>query len=100
VSDNAGGGIFSFLAQGRVLDAATFERFFATPRRHDLVDVARSLGHQATRVRAATELADAIAEGLGREGVSVVVAEVGDRTSNVAVHDEMVAGIAAHWESA
>jgi 2-succinyl-5-enolpyruvyl-6-hydroxy-3-cyclohexene-1-carboxylate synthase len=99
VVDNAGGGIFSFLTQGRVLDEATFERFFATPRRHDLVGVARALGHEATRVSSGPDLASAIALGLGRAGVSVVVAEVRDRSRNVALHDELVAGAATHWES-
>ncbi len=47
VVDNRGGGIFSFLPQAPSLPAPEFEALFATPRGHDLVAVARGLGHAA-----------------------------------------------------
>lgn len=87
VNDNGGGGIFSFLSQAEVLDAERFSRLFTTPRRHDLVAIARAYGHAACRVESLDELRHALDDGLARDGVSVVVAQVPDVSDNVAVHD-------------
>ncbi len=45
VSDNGGGGIFSFLAQARQLPCAQFDELFDTPRHPDRAGVARAFGH-------------------------------------------------------
>lgn len=100
VVDNRGGGIFSFLSQATALEPSRFERLFGTPRPHDLVAVATAFGHDARRVRTRRDLVAAIAEGLGRDGVSVVVAQVGPREENVAVHDAMNRAVAEVAERA
>jgi 2-succinyl-5-enolpyruvyl-6-hydroxy-3-cyclohexene-1-carboxylate synthase len=97
VSDNGGGGIFSFLSQARHLPPEQFERLFGTPRHHDLAAVAHSFGHHAERVSTATQLRDALAEGLHRGGLSVVVAQVPSREANVARHEELNALVGRWW---
>ncbi len=42
--DNDGGGIFSFLPQRSLLDAARFEQLFGTPHGTDLLALARAHG--------------------------------------------------------
>ncbi len=88
VVDNGGGGIFSFLPQSTTLDHEPFERLFGTPRPHDLAAIAAAFGHVGVVVTTRDELRSAIATGLDRSGVSVVVARVPSRAHNVVVHDE------------
>ena len=88
VIDNQGGGIFSFLSQARLVPADRFERLFGTPRPHDLVRVAKGFGYESETVASPRELRDAIERGLGREGLSVVIAAVSTRVDNVRLHEE------------
>ena len=88
VSDNRGGGIFSFLAQRSALDDARFEQLFATPREHDLVAIAQAFGHEGLRVTTLAELRDALDAALDRSGLTVIVAVVPSRDENVRLHDE------------
>lgn len=97
VNDNGGGGIFSFLTQARQVPTDQFERFFGTPRHHDLVAVANAFGHHAERVSTATELRDALAAALRRDGLSVVVAHVPSREANVARHEELNVLVGQWW---
>ncbi len=97
VSDNGGGGIFSFLSQARLVPATDFERLFATPRHHDLVAVAAAFGHHAQRVTTTTHLRRALDEGLARAGLSVVVAQLPSRDANVARHEELNALVGRWW---
>ena len=99
VVDNNGGGIFSFLSQATALSAPDFELLFGTPRQHDLEAVARAFGHQAVSVSTRAALRTEIDAGLLREGVTVVVARVPDRTTNVTIHDEYVASVVGAWRS-
>lgn len=87
VVDNDGGGIFSFLSQSTLVEPSRFEQLFGTPRHHDIVAIARSLGHAGVRVATRGQLRVAIEEGLARTGVTVVVAKVADRTHNVQLHE-------------
>jgi 2-succinyl-5-enolpyruvyl-6-hydroxy-3-cyclohexene-1-carboxylate synthase len=86
VTDNRGGGIFSFLAQATVLESDRFELLFGTPRPHNLEVVAVAFGHGATTVNSLDELRVAIEKGLSSEGLSVVVANVPPRDENVRLH--------------
>lgn len=88
VADNAGGGIFSFLPQASG-DPEHFARYFATTRPVDLVSVVRAFGHRSVAVSTMDDLNAAIDEGLGRDGLSVVVATVPSRERNAALHEEM-----------
>ena len=97
VSDNRGGGIFSFLAQARELSEPEFERLFATPRELDLVAVAAGFGHHAQRVTTTAQLDAAIESALARVGLSVVVAEVPARHENVARHEQLNALVGQWW---
>jgi 2-succinyl-5-enolpyruvyl-6-hydroxy-3-cyclohexene-1-carboxylate synthase len=98
VSDNRGGGIFSFLPQAREVSTARFEELFATPRQHDLEVVARAFGHDATSVATRGELRVAIEKALDEPGVSVIIARVPSRQRNVEIHDALVAGL-VQWRT-
>jgi 2-succinyl-5-enolpyruvyl-6-hydroxy-3-cyclohexene-1-carboxylate synthase len=90
VTDNDGGGIFSFLSQRSQLSAERFEQLFGTPHGTDLVALARAHGLGARTVSSRDELLQAVAD---REA-SVVRVE-SNRDSNVAVHDALHAAVAA-----
>ena len=97
VSDNGGGGIFSFLPQARRVPTERFDALFGTPRHHDLVAVASAFGHHAQRVSTATQLRQAISESLERDALSVVVVEVPSRESNVARHERLNVLVGQWW---
>lgn len=99
VSDNGGGGIFSFVDHAREVPTHRFETFFATPRPHDLVAVATAFGHHGERVTSTTQLRTAIEHGLERDGLSVIVAQVPTRETNVARHHELNSLVAQWWSS-
>ncbi|MFP5416769.1 MAG: 2-succinyl-5-enolpyruvyl-6-hydroxy-3-cyclohexene-1-carboxylic-acid synthase [Actinomycetes bacterium] len=69
VLDDHGGGIFATLEHARS-DAATFDRFFATPQAVDAVAAARGLGVRAERLDV-DDLAAALAQPV--QGTSVLV---------------------------
>jgi 2-succinyl-5-enolpyruvyl-6-hydroxy-3-cyclohexene-1-carboxylate synthase len=89
VSNNRGGGIFSFLPQATSLEPIRFERLFATPRPHNLAAIAEAFGHASVTVITRGELRDVMATGLEREGLTVVIAQVPSREQNVRRHDEL-----------
>ena len=89
VSDNRGGAIFNFLPQATALDHDRFEELFGTPRDVDIESVARGFGHEALTVHDEESLRVALDGALGRRGLTVIVAAMGDRRENVAVHDEL-----------
>jgi 2-succinyl-5-enolpyruvyl-6-hydroxy-3-cyclohexene-1-carboxylate synthase len=99
VADNQGGGIFSFLSQASALSRAQFERFFGTPRPHNLVAVAEAFGHASATVATRGELRAAIATGLGRAGLSVVVAQVPSREENVRIHEALNLAVQGCWSA-
>jgi 2-succinyl-5-enolpyruvyl-6-hydroxy-3-cyclohexene-1-carboxylate synthase len=97
VSDNRGGGIFSFLDQARDVETEKFELLFGTARPHDLMAVAGAFGHFAVRVTTASALRHAVDERLAQPGLSVVVAELPSRADNVLRHEELNAAVANWW---
>ncbi len=90
VVDNDGGGIFSFLPQADALERERFEQLFGTPHGTDIVAVARAHGIDAASVTTADELADRVA----RPGPTVTRIAT-DRATNVAIHAEINAAVAA-----
>lgn len=88
VVDNDGGGIFSFLPQATALDADRFELLFGTPHGVDLPALVAAHGLPCRVVRTQAEVGVALAESAGRPGAEVIVVRT-DRTTNVAVHDEL-----------
>jgi len=89
VSDNGGGGIFSFLPQAEVLDDERFTRLFSTPRHLDPARIAEAFGHRSVRVKTLGELRSQLSSALDQPGLRVIVAEVPDVASNVMVHDRL-----------
>jgi 2-succinyl-5-enolpyruvyl-6-hydroxy-3-cyclohexene-1-carboxylate synthase len=91
VVDNDGGGIFSFLPQADVLDAARFEQLFGTPHGTDLVALAAAHGIVGATVTTAAELRAA----LERRGMQLVRIRT-DRQANVAAHAALHAAAHPH----
>ncbi len=88
IVDNAGGGIFSFLPQAKVLEHDDFERFFATPAAVDVGDVARAFCAAVIEVSSAAELVHELVAAHERRGLAVVIVRV-SREQEVEVHDEI-----------
>ncbi len=94
VVDNDGGGIFSFLPQRGFLDDERFEKLFGTPHGVDLEALARAHAVPGESVTTRTGLQAALAGALTRGGPRVVVVRT-DRGSNVEMHREIHAAVAA-----
>ncbi|MEQ1703032.1 MAG: thiamine pyrophosphate-dependent enzyme, partial [Ilumatobacteraceae bacterium] len=90
VTDNDGGGIFSFLPQATSLSAERFEQLFGTPHGTDLVALAAAHGLGARTVASVEELAAAVAD-----PAVTVVRIATDRAENVRVHERVHAAVAA-----
>jgi 2-succinyl-5-enolpyruvyl-6-hydroxy-3-cyclohexene-1-carboxylate synthase len=93
VVDNDGGGIFSFLPPKAGLPEDRYEQLFGTPHGVDVAAVAAAHGASVAAPAAAAEVGPAIGRALQQGGVQVVVVRT-DRSSNVAVHDEIHAQVA------
>ena len=93
VVNNGGGGIFSFLPQATSVDQERFAALFHTARpvNHELL--VGGLGHHVQVVTTQGAFTRALDERVGRQGVSVIVAEVGSPATNVALHDELNAAV-------
>jgi len=94
VVDNAGGGIFSFLAYPDLVGEDVFERGFGTPQRARPAEIAAAFGWHAETVADLGALGRAVASAGEREGISVVVVST-KRGPNVAFHAELNAAVAA-----
>jgi 2-succinyl-5-enolpyruvyl-6-hydroxy-3-cyclohexene-1-carboxylate synthase len=90
VSDNDGGGIFSFLPQAASVEPKRFEQLFGTPHGIDLVALASAYGATA---RATTTVDRDVRGAFAAGGVHVLVAYT-DRAENVEVHRRINAAIA------
>ena len=90
VSDNDGGGIFSFLPQATTLGAERFEQLFGTPHGTDIVALARAHGLGACTVSSAAQLSAAVAD----PAVTVVRFQ-SERAQNVLLHDRLHDAVAA-----
>ncbi len=98
VADNGGGGIFSFLDPASVLDAATFERLFATPPATDIAAVAAGLGWPVEDVGpggGTSGLEEALDRRLGSGGPSVIRVRLPGRAENVLHHERVNAAVVA-----
>jgi 2-succinyl-5-enolpyruvyl-6-hydroxy-3-cyclohexene-1-carboxylate synthase len=98
VIDNAGGGIFNFLAYPDQLTPVTFERAFGTPQRTDLVALAGAFGIPVTEVERDHEFDVALRDATDSGQLSIVLART-ERRANVALHGELNAAIVAALES-
>lgn len=84
VTDNDGGGIFSFLPQHTLLSNERYEQLFGTPHSTDLAGLARAHG---------ITVLDWANRHLVNHGVRVVLAKT-DRASNLELHDRIVEVVA------
>jgi 2-succinyl-5-enolpyruvyl-6-hydroxy-3-cyclohexene-1-carboxylate synthase len=98
VVDNDGGGIFSFLPQGEALGADRFEQLFGTPHGVDLSVLAAAHGLMTVEPATGADVADAVLASVGAGGARLVQIRT-DRTTNVAVHNELNQAVAAALES-
>jgi 2-succinyl-5-enolpyruvyl-6-hydroxy-3-cyclohexene-1-carboxylate synthase len=96
--DNDGGGIFSFLPQGEALGADRFEQLFGTPHGVDLSVLAAAHGLMTVEPATGADVADAVLASVGAGGARLVQIRT-DRTTNVAVHNELNQAVAAALES-
>ncbi len=85
VTDNSGGGIFSFLARSASLDKDQFERLFATPQSGDLEAIGRGFGLHTQVVKDVASFRIELEEFRSKGGVRVIIVR-SDRGENVAVH--------------
>jgi 2-succinyl-5-enolpyruvyl-6-hydroxy-3-cyclohexene-1-carboxylate synthase len=87
VVDNDGGGIFSFLPQGKpeVVDTDRFEELFGTPHGLDLAALAAVHGVPCAVVERAGEVGPAVQDAVAAGGVQMVLVRT-DRAQNVARH--------------
>ncbi len=87
VVDNDGGGIFSFLPQGRpdIVDPDRFEQLYGTPHGLDLALVAAAHGVPCEVVEHARDVGTVVQDALTAGGVRVVLVRT-DRAHNVARH--------------
>lgn len=88
VVDNGGGGIFSFLPQASSLGPERFEQLFGTPQDADPVDLAAAYKVPTTTVGRQTELMSAVGAATAAGGIQMIYVRT-DRTSNVALHEEI-----------
>ena len=90
VTDNDGGGIFSFLPQAKLLEIERFEQLFGTPHGTDLGALAAAHGIPFADVATVSDLTAAIS----RRGPSLTRIAT-DRDENVRLHAELHAAVAA-----
>jgi 2-succinyl-5-enolpyruvyl-6-hydroxy-3-cyclohexene-1-carboxylate synthase len=97
--DNAGGGIFNFLAYPGLLGHETFERGFGTPQRTDIAAVAGAFGVEVTEVADDASFEKALRAQMSTPSLSIVLCRT-ERESNVRLHQELNAAIVAEVDLA
>jgi 2-succinyl-5-enolpyruvyl-6-hydroxy-3-cyclohexene-1-carboxylate synthase len=91
VSNDGGGGIFEYLPAARTIERPVFEEMFAVPHGLDLLELARGLGWQATRVESAQAFGPALDRSLAG-GLHVIEVPI-DRAENTAFHSAIHAAV-------
>jgi 2-succinyl-5-enolpyruvyl-6-hydroxy-3-cyclohexene-1-carboxylate synthase len=90
--DNAGGGIFNFLAYPGLLGHETFERGFGTPQSTDIAALAAALGVEVAEVADEAGFEKALSAAMSSASLSIVLCRT-ERESNVVLHQELNAAI-------
>ncbi|TAN24820.1 MAG: 2-succinyl-5-enolpyruvyl-6-hydroxy-3-cyclohexene-1-carboxylic-acid synthase [Actinomycetota bacterium] len=85
VTDNSGGGIFSFLPRSASLQNDQFERLFATPQHGDLEAISRGFGLYTQVIKDVASFRAELGDFREQGGVRLIIVR-SDRTENVAVH--------------
>jgi 2-succinyl-5-enolpyruvyl-6-hydroxy-3-cyclohexene-1-carboxylate synthase len=90
--DNAGGGIFNFLAYPGLLGHETFERGFGTPQTTDIAALAAAFGVEVAEVADEDGFEKALLAAMATTSLSIVLCRT-ERESNVVLHQELNAAI-------
>jgi 2-succinyl-5-enolpyruvyl-6-hydroxy-3-cyclohexene-1-carboxylate synthase len=90
--DNAGGGIFNFLAYPGLLGHETFERGFGTPQSTDIAALAAAFGVEVAEVADEAGFEKALLAAMATTSLSIVLCRT-ERESNVVLHQELNAAI-------
>jgi 2-succinyl-5-enolpyruvyl-6-hydroxy-3-cyclohexene-1-carboxylate synthase len=93
VSNDDGGGIFEYLPAARTIERPVFEEMFVVPHGLNLLELARGLGWEATRIESAQAFASALDRALAG-GLHVIEVQI-DRTANTAFHAAIHAAVGA-----
>lgn len=83
ITDNDGGGIFSFLPQHELLTQDDYEHLFGTPHNTDLAKLCEAHGITASAWEPAL---------LNQPGINVLIATT-DRTANLELHNQLVEAV-------
>lgn len=99
VVNNNGGGIFSFLPQGRspVVDDRTFELHWGTPHGHRITPIASALGIRTCEASSSDDFVERLRAPI--EGTELIEVRT-DRNTNPAHHTAILHGVTRALESA
>ncbi len=92
ITDNDGGGIFSFLPQNSLLEHDRYEQLFGTPHNTNLEALVNAHSLKVTRWEGARQPELLVTP---KQGVRVVVART-NRQANLELHNQLTAAIAAN----
>jgi 2-succinyl-5-enolpyruvyl-6-hydroxy-3-cyclohexene-1-carboxylate synthase len=92
VSNNNGGGIFSFLPIVENLDAQNFEKLFTTPQKHSVEDLSKVVQADYTAISSLSELRAALKR--STKGLRILEIMV-DRDANLKQHHHITSSVSA-----
>ena len=101
VSNDDGGGIFEYLPAARTIERPVFEEMFAVPHGLDLIELARGLGWNATRVESAQSFNTALDRSLagGLHVIEVPIDRAANTEFHAAIHAAVGARLLQEWPS-
>lgn len=98
VLNDRGGSIFASLEHGRPEYAETFERYFSTPQRGKVAQLAAGLGWDYRQVKTRQQLQDILAAPVKREIIEVNTQISDLRLRREALNEEVAALLAQDWQ--
>lgn len=90
VSNNNGGGIFSFLPIAQNLDTQNFEKLFRTPQKHSVKDLSKVVQGEYTAISSLSELGDALRR--STRGLRIIEVMV-NRDANLKQHHQITSSV-------
>ncbi|MDE0845286.1 MAG: 2-succinyl-5-enolpyruvyl-6-hydroxy-3-cyclohexene-1-carboxylic-acid synthase [Actinomycetota bacterium] len=90
VSNNNGGGIFSFLPIAKNLDAQNFEKLFTTPQKHSVEDLSKAVQADYNAISSLSELRAALRR--STKGLRIIEVMV-DRDANLEQHHQITSSV-------
>ena len=86
VTNNGGGGLFSFLPIGELGDAIRFNELFHTPHGADLGSLVTGIGARHVAAGSSTEIQQEVISGLEASGPTVIEVRIDDPAASVVRH--------------